>query len=328
MNIYDIAKLSKVSIATVSRVINGSDRVSLKTRKKVEEIMALYEYKPNIFARNLNLSFSKVVGIMCPNIADRYMAKGLSFLVSKLRTYGYDCLLMCSGYDYKTKVECVNSLIERRIDALILVGSNYAKDNGNKDNEYLRQAAKKMPIFLINGYLNDQNIYCILTDNKKAVYKVCDKLVKKGCKKIIFLYDSYSYSTEKKKQGFMAALKDHNLIIDDNDLVFVPNTIMGTYKILKEKNIWFDGVIACDDIMAIGALKLAQFRKVEDKVNIVGYNNTDLCLCSQRELSSVDSKIDKLCDMAIDSLLRVINNEKVKRKQMIDCEFIERGSTK
>ena len=119
MNIYDIAKLSKVSIATVSRVINGSDRVSEKTKKKVEDVMAAYGYKPNVFARSLNLEQSMVVGIMCPNIADRYMAKGVSFLEKQLRSYGYDCILMCSGYDFESKVECVKSLIDRRIDALL-----------------------------------------------------------------------------------------------------------------------------------------------------------------------------------------------------------------
>lgn len=328
MNIYDIAKLSKVSIATVSRVINGSDRVSEKTKKKVEDVMAAYGYKPNVFARSLNLEQSMVVGIMCPNIADRYMAKGVSFLEKQLRSYGYDCILMCSGYDFESKVECVKSLIDRRIDALFLVGSNYAKDHGNKDIEYLKDAALKMPIILINGYLNYENIYCVLTDNKKAVYKATDMLIKQGRKNIIFLFDSYSYSLKKKMQGFELALKDNGILIDKNNLIFVPNSIMDTYKILEERNIEFDGVIASDDAMAIGALKLAYSRGIEDKVSVVGYNNSELCLCSVKELSSIDSKIEDLCDLAVKTLLKVINNEKVSKKQVIDCEFIERGSTK
>lgn len=328
MNIYDIAKLSKVSIATVSRVINGSDRVSEKTKKKVEDVMAAYGYKPNVFARSLNLDASMVIGIMCPNIADRYMAKGLSFLEKQLRSYGYDCILMCSGYDFESKVECVRSLIDRRIDALFLVGSNYAKDYGNKDIDYLKEAALKMPVILINGYLSHDNIYCVLTDNKKAVYKVTDMLIKQGKKKIIFLFDSYSYSLKKKMQGFEQALKDNNILIDRNNFIFVPNSIMDTYKILEDKNIEFDGVVASDDAMAIGALKLAYKRGIEDKVGVVGYNNSELCLCSTKELSSIDSKIEELCHIGVETFLKVINNEKVSKKQVIDCEFVERESTK
>ena len=103
---------------------------------------------------------------------------------------------------------------------------------------------------------------------------------------------------------------------------------MDTYKILEEKNIEFDGVIASDDAMAIGALKLAYSRGIEDKVSVIGYNNSELCLCSVKELSSIDSKIEDLCDIAVNTLLKVINNEKVSKKQVIDCEFIERDSTK
>lgn len=63
MNIYDIAKLSGVSIATVSRVINNSPKVSEKTKKKVWDVMNEYDYTPNVFARGLGLNSVKTVGL-------------------------------------------------------------------------------------------------------------------------------------------------------------------------------------------------------------------------------------------------------------------------
>ena len=78
MNIYDIAKLANVSIATVSRVVNNSPKVSPKTKEKVLAVMKENEYTPNAFARGLGLGSMKTVGIICPNIDDIYMAKAVS----------------------------------------------------------------------------------------------------------------------------------------------------------------------------------------------------------------------------------------------------------
>ena len=80
MNIYDIAKLANVSIATVSRVVNNSPKVSPKTKEKVLAVMKENEYTPNAFARGLGLGSMKTVGIICPNIDDIYMAKAVSYL--------------------------------------------------------------------------------------------------------------------------------------------------------------------------------------------------------------------------------------------------------
>ena len=112
MNIYDIAKLSGVSIATVSRVINNSPKVSEKTKKKVWGIMNEYDYTPNVFARGLGLNSVKTVGLVCPDVSDRYMASAIAYLEKNLRKYGYDSILMCSGFDYEGKVcSCTGSIL-------------------------------------------------------------------------------------------------------------------------------------------------------------------------------------------------------------------------
>ena len=69
-----------MSIATVSRVVNGSQKVSEKTRQKVMDVIKAEGYTPNIFARGLGLDSMKTIGIMCPNIADNYMARAISHL--------------------------------------------------------------------------------------------------------------------------------------------------------------------------------------------------------------------------------------------------------
>ena len=97
MNIYDISEKAGVSIATVSRVINNSARVSQKTREKVLSVMAEYEYVPNPFARGLGLKTMRTIGLLCPNAADYYLANALSFMERRLRQQGYDSMLLCTG---------------------------------------------------------------------------------------------------------------------------------------------------------------------------------------------------------------------------------------
>ena len=99
MTIYDISEKAGVSIATVSRVLNGSRKVSEKTRRRVLDIIERYGYTPNAFARGLGLNTMKTIGIMCADSSDLYLAKGIYYVEEKLRENGYDSLLCCTGYD-------------------------------------------------------------------------------------------------------------------------------------------------------------------------------------------------------------------------------------
>ena len=98
VNIYDIAKLAKVSIATVSRVVNGSEKVSPKTREKVMAVIEEVGYTPNVFAQGLGLNTMHTIGVLVPTIADPYMASAVAHLEKELAKYGYDCILSCSGF--------------------------------------------------------------------------------------------------------------------------------------------------------------------------------------------------------------------------------------
>lgn len=85
MNIYDISQKAGVSIATVSRVLNGSDKVSDKTRKKVLAVMEENSYTPNAFARSLGLNSMHTVGILCSDSSDVYQAQAIYYLERELR---------------------------------------------------------------------------------------------------------------------------------------------------------------------------------------------------------------------------------------------------
>ena len=103
MTIYDISKKAGVSIATVSRVLNGSSSVSEKTKEKVLNVIEQCGYTPNAFARGLGLNTMKTIGIMCADSSDIYLAKAVYYIERKLHANGYDSILICSGMSLRPR---------------------------------------------------------------------------------------------------------------------------------------------------------------------------------------------------------------------------------
>lgn len=332
MNIYDVAKMSGVSIATVSRVVNGSDKVSDRTKQKVLAVMEEYGYTPNVFARGLGLDSMKTIGILCPDISDAFIAQAVAFLEKRLHRYGYDCILGCSGYDVEAKKSHMKLLLSKRIDALILVGSTYA-GHGIDDNDldYIYEAAKKTPVFLINGVIEGDNIYCCYGDDFHAVYDVTSAFIRRGKKRILFLCDSHSYSARRKLAGYEAALTDAGYPVLGELKFFTRNRIHYVRDILLEhKNLEFDSVVATDDCLAIGALKYAKTKgmNVPGDICITGYNNSQLSVSCEPELTSVDNHLEKLCNDTIDNMLKVFQGaEDVPAKMEIPCSIKKRCTT-
>ncbi len=329
MTIYDIAKLAGVSIATVSRVVNGSPKVSEKTKETVRRVMAETNYTPNAFARGLGLGTMQTVGIVCPDVADPYMAKAVSYLEKNLQGYGYDCILYCSGYDDADREQAVSLLLKKQLDALLLVGSIFS-DEQSAVLTQLREAAARIPIFLINGVLSGDNVYCVLGDDYQAVYDVTEELVLAGKRRILFLTNSSSYSAGRKQQGYEAALAAHQLDVDARLILHCENSIPATRDLLlRQRGLTFDSVIATEDGMAVGALKYAAVcgLRVPDELSVVGYNNSELSICCEPELTSVDNRGELLCRTTIDSLMALLDGQTIPKQQVIKCHLIKRAST-
>ena len=137
MTIYDISKKAGVSIATVSRVLNGSDKVRPATRKKVMDIIEKYDYTPNAFARGMGLHSVQTIGILCADSSDLFLAKAVYYLEQELQSNGYESLLCCTGYNLDIKKNYLNLILSKKVDGIILVGSNFIGTN-EEENQYIR----------------------------------------------------------------------------------------------------------------------------------------------------------------------------------------------
>ena len=333
MNIYDIAKLADVSIATVSRVVNNSPKVSAKTKEKVLAVMKENEYTPNAFARGLGLGTMKTVGIICPDISDIYMAKAVSYLESNLHDHGYDCILGCSGFKQKEKESYVKLLLSKKIDTLILVGSTYAGSGRDEsDTDYIREAAEQASVFMINAKVAGDNIYCTYADDFQATYEVTKAYLRRGKEKILFMYDSESFSARQKLAGYEAALQDAGYPVLGNLKFKTKNDIEYTKNMLLEYNkvLDFDSVLATDDGIAVGAVKYAKIKglSIPKELSITGYNNSILALCSDPELTSVDSKLGVMCRKTVERMIDLLENEaQIEKNVCVPCEIVRRCTT-
>lgn len=333
MNIYDVSAKAGVSIATVSRVLNGNSNVSEKTKKKVLAVMEELGYTPNVFARGLGLNTMKTIGIMCTDSSDIYLANAVYYIEQQLRANDYDSILCCTGNSLDNKIKYLNLLLSKRVDAIILVGSKFLSSKPNTDdNDYILKAAKQLPIILLNGFLKGDNIYATLCDDEAAVYSVTDQLIKSGRKNVVYLYTSTSYSGQDKLAGYKKALSDNNIVIRPEFSHMCTKSIERAKDYLNELHaagIPFDAVVTSDDSLAVGAVKYAFENKmrIPDDLSIVGYNNSILANCTQPELTSIDSKVEELCTSAVNTLMKVFDGGDVPQRTVISAELIKRNTT-
>lgn len=331
MNIYDVSKKANVSIATVSRVLNGNPNVSDKTRAHVLDVMENLGYKPNIFARGLGLNTMKTIGIMCSEASDLYLADAVYYLERDLRTHGYDALLCFTGYDLETKQKYFDLLCSKRVDAIILAGSKFIEMRP-KDNAYILDPGVDIPIMLLNGYLEGKDIYATLCDDRAATYHATTQLLGSGRRRILYLYTSISYSGTNKLQGYQTALTDVGLELDARYIRQCRKDITAAKELLLslyEQGLRFDAVLTSSDALAAGAVKFAHKLgiRIPEQLSIIGYNNSILSRCTDPELTSVDSKVEALCATTVNTLMGVFGGMNVPKRTTIAADLIKRETT-
>lgn len=331
MNIYDVSKKANVSIATVSRVLNGNPNVSDKTRAKVLAVMEQLGYTPNVFARGLGLNTMRTIGIMCSDSSDLYLANAIYYLERDLRSNGYDAILCCTGYELETKQKYFDLLCSKRVDAIILAGSKFVEIKP-RDNTYILDAAAKIPIMLVNGYLEGENIYSTVCDDQAAVYQAASRLIQSGRRKLLYVYTSTSYSGINKLQGFKNALADAGISESPEYIRQCAKDITAARELflsLRKEGLEYDAVITSDDSLAAGAVKYANTMgiSIPDELSIIGYNNSILSLCSDPELTSIDSKVEALCTTTVNTLMGVFSGGNVPSRTTIAADLIKRETT-
>ncbi len=334
ITIYDISQKAGVSTATVSRVLNGSDNVSPATRKKVTDIIEEYGYIPNAFARGMGLRSLRTVGLLCADSSDLYTSRAVYLLQQELQQNGYESLLCCTGFNQNVRKNYLNLILSKKVDSIILVGSHFIAST-ELENEYIKEAADQIPVMLLNASYNHPNVYSTLCDDYTSMYEAASSMLCSGIRDILYLYNSRSYSGLKKLNGFRKALTEHHIPDSMQHLLYydkAPGNIEDIADFIREASDHgqpFQGIIASDDMLAVGGMKYAQQKRlrIPEDLSVIGYNNSILTACCTPALTSVDNCLEAITHQLIRTLLHVLAGEEMPQKVVFSGKLIERETT-
>ena len=321
MNIYDIAEKCGVSIATVSRVLNNSPLVGEKTRQAVLSVIEKSNYTPNAYARGLGLNTMQMIGVLCTDVSDIYYAKAVSLVERNLRDNKFDSLLACSGYALSDKKDRVSHMIQKGVDAIILIGSVFREES---DNSHIQQAAALVPVILINGLVDIDNVYCVLCDEREAMRKNVHYLAERNCRNILYIYDVKTYSESQKMEGLCSGLTEcaiQGRQIQINTLGSFDGIQAQVEKQLREDPS-FDAVLASSDYLAVGALKA--MKACGRQLPLIGFDNSAYSMCASPEITSVDNGLETLCDLSTNILVDLLGGKTPPKKIVISAKLVER----
>ncbi|VBB09780.1 laci bacterial regulatory protein hth signature [Lucifera butyrica] len=326
MTIYDIAKKCNVSIATVSRVLNGSRRVSPETRERVLAVMKEEDYNPNPFARGLGLDSMKMIGVLCADVADTFYAKAVSLIENDLRQKDWNVVLCCTGSDDGKGAEYLRYLTQKHVDAIIIVGTPFSS---RRDVAELERISSDIPIITINSDYHSPSAFSIVCDEKEGMRTIVKKLAEKNCSSILYLYDSLTYSGKQKLAGYRAGIDDFFLDAAPVLAQKIPRTLEAAENIVRKliaNDIFFDAIVTSEDLLAVAAQRAAL--KNGKAIPVIGCNNSILAECSTPTLTSLDNRLGDLCTMAVHTVTQLMSDRSapVPTKTVFSAQIAERES--
>lgn len=327
VTIKDVAREANVATSTVSRVISNSSRISEETKKKVNEVIKRLNYKPNELARKLVSNKSRILGVIIPKEASSFFSNpffveamiGMSMVADEEKYYLMYVFCKTEEDELKNVKEF---LVNNLLDGLCILT---VREN-DRCIDYLKRS--KFPFVVIGNPDNNRGILFVDNDNIKATYKITNKFIKDGYKKIGFIGGNKNFKVSKDRlKGYLDALKQNNISINKNIIVEAENFteslgFKAMEKILKKEtpNI----VITAEDLLAVGANKYLNEKGIKD-IKIIGFNNTPITQYQNPPISSIDINSRQLGYEAAKLLINFLNGIPLKEKhKMVKTKFIER----
>ena len=314
--IKDVAKEAGVSIATVSRVVNKSPKASKKAMQAVTNAMNKLGYRPNEAARALVNQQTNTIGVLVSDVSDPFFGL-LIKTVDKIAYQHGKHTLIGNGYHHPQKErDAIELLIKNRCDALIIHSKRL------HDDELIRYAKEIKGMVLINRHIEEIADQCISLDNYQGAYLATEYLIKNGHTKIACITSNHNIEdAQSRKQGYLAALKDNQLVLTDDYIVSGDPDADGGMQAMSEllaTTIKISAVIAYNDFMAAGVLSFAQESgiAVPDQLSIVGFDDSLIARYLHPRLTTVHYPIQLMAEKATILALQRANNEQVEAQQL------------
>ncbi len=329
VNIYDIAREAGVSIATVSRVVNGSSKVKESTRTKVEEILNKHRYAPSAFARGMVSGSMRTIGVMTVDIRDIYFGTLTHAVEQAFSTLGYNTLLCNTGGLPEQQLHYLDVLTSKKVDGIILVGSNYDDISLEKA---VQATAGRIPVVMVNRDFTGKNIWSVICDEKQGMRDCTAHMLSRGYRDILYIKDTHTYSAARKVSGFRQGMEDAGYSVGDERIIETGKGIEGgiaAVEIIIKSGTPFNALMTGDDVTAAGVVKaLHQVGRVPGKeIAVSGFNDSILALSTDPELTSVNSMAGEMGQTAVSILAEVLENGHPPQKTVLNPVLSVRAST-
>ncbi len=253
ITIYDVAKEADVSLATVSRVINGSEVVREDTRSKVQEAIEKLGYKPNAIAQGLALQKTTTIALVVPEASFYYTGQIINGLIDVAKIYNYNIVLHTTTEGISKTNDIIETIIKSRVDGVIIFNDKLDKDDLKVLTNY------QVPIVVIGNQMIADNICSVYVDYAKLIYDYADKYIKKGKTNLALIEDRKNPAMIKQlNEGLKKAFEDNGLTF--TNYIEIPKEYRSSYMFLKDyfKMFSHDLVITYRDSQAMAVLNSVQ----------------------------------------------------------------------
>ncbi|MFB6467641.1 catabolite control protein A [Cytobacillus sp. Hz8] len=329
ITIYDVAREANVSMATVSRVVNGNPNVKPATRKKVMEVIERLGYRPNAVARGLASKKTTTVGVIIPDISNPFFAELARGIEDIATMYKYNIILSNSDQNKDKELHLLNNMLSKQVDGIVFMG-------GNITDEHVAEFEKSpAPIVLAGSIEESKKIPSVNIDYEQAAYDVTNEFINKGEKKIAFVTGPLHepINLEKKLKGYKRALEDHDIeyreeYVFEGDYTYDSGIEAIEYLISLEERP--TAIYVGSDEMALGVVHGAEDKgyHIPQDFEVISSDNTRLSLMVRPQLTTVVQPLYDIGAVAMRLLTKYMNKEKVENHTVVLPHRIEyRSST-
>lgn len=330
ITIYDVAREAGVSMATVSRVVNGNPNVKPTTRKKVIEAIKRLGYRPNAVARGLASKKTTTVGVIIPDISSVFYAELARGIEDIATMYKYNMILCNSDQNHDKELRLVNTLLEKQVDGILFMGNKITEEHVQMFQ------STHVPIILSSTRDAKCELPSVNIDYKQATYDATQLLIEKGHTRIAFISGPVEdpLTGLERIDGYKWALQKAGHPIDENMIVYGDyryQSGLDVTKHLLELEEIPSAILAMSDEMAIGAMHCCQDNglSIPEDMEVIGFDNTRLTSMVRPRLTSVVQPMYDIGAVSMRLLTKYLNNEPVEDDTVILPHRIEeRDSTK
>lgn len=334
VTLKQIAKELDVSISTVSKSLKDSPEISEDTKQKVQAFAKMYNYKPNNIALSLKNRKTKTIAVIIPEIVHHFFSMVITGIEQVANEKGYNVIICLSDESFDKEIINMEMLANGSIDGFIMSLSK--ETQAKKDYHHINEVIKQgMPVVMFDRVSNDILCDKVIIDDVHAAYSVTEHFINKGLKKIALISTVDYVSVGKlRTEGYMNALRDNNIKIDEN-LILKIEDIEDCSTPIEElvKSNDFEAVFAVNELFAVTVIKAAHKlgKKVPDDFSVIGFTDGIISKYSTPSITTISQNgIEmgrKSAKMLIERLESEEENEEHYRTEVIETHLVEREST-